>query len=176
MHRQRDFLPTSHSAPAGSVYTLPDACKSGNFGIAHRGAADSDAVLLPVSIASSANFESPSIGSRSQQRPQPMPLQLTVLVSGTLPDVAYNAYIYSNHSRVPTRGFNARASDADEVVPFTGDGSGAFTFVRDSDSGRCVQLITAIFPLCLSQQRGARRRGDVFCRMFFVRVVRGDAP
>ena len=146
MHRQRDFLPTSHSAPAGSVYTLPDACKSGNFGIAHRGAADSDAALLPISIASSANFESPSIGSRSQQRPQPMPLQLTVLVSGTLPDVAYNAYIYSNHSRVPTRGFNARASDADKVVPFTGDGSGAFTFVRDSDSGRCVQC-------------GARRAG-----------------
>jgi hypothetical protein len=95
-------------------------------------------VLLPASITCSANFESPTISSRSQQRPLPMPLQLTVSVNGTQPNMGYNAYIYANHSRVPVSRFNARAADADDVVAFTGDSSGVFSFVRSWESDRHV--------------------------------------
>ena len=94
-------------------------------------------MLLPTSIACSANYESPHIASRSEQRPPAMPLQLTVTVSGTLAGVEYKAYMYSNSSRVPVRRFNALATDADDVLPFTGDSSGAFTFARHWDNGRC---------------------------------------
>ncbi len=104
--------------------------------MAHRGPADVHGALLPASIHCSANFESPSIASRSQLRPQPMPLNLTVTVSGTLPGVAYNAYMYGNNSKVPVGGFNSRAADADDVLPFTGDGSGVFKFDRSTDSGK----------------------------------------
>jgi hypothetical protein len=120
----------------GNIYTLPDSCKCGNFGVAHRGPADADHALLPASIACSVNFESPTILSRSQERPPSMPLQLTVSVTGTQPNVGYNAYIYTNHSRVPVSGFNARAADADDIVAFAGDSSGVFTFVRNWDSDR----------------------------------------
>ncbi len=94
-------------------------------------------MLLPAAIACSANYESPHIISGSQQRPPAMPLQLTVTVSSTLPGVEYKAYIYDNSSRVPVTRFNALAAQAADVVAFTGDSSGAFTFARNSDSDRC---------------------------------------
>lgn len=136
------------NAHRGNIYTLPDVCKSGNFGVAHRGPADPDGVLLSASIACSANFESPHIASRSEDRPPGMPLQLTVSITGTQLGVDYKAYIYGNSSKVPVKRFNELAADADDVLPFTGDGSGSLTFSRNSDSSR----------------------------MFFVRVVRADAP
>ena len=104
--------------------------------MAHRGPADAHGALLPASLHCSANFESPSIASRSQLRPQPMPLNLTVTISGALPGVAYKAYIYGNNSKVPVDGFNSRAADADDVLPFTGGGSGVFKFERSTDSGK----------------------------------------
>jgi hypothetical protein len=104
--------------------------------VAHRGPADIYGALLPASIDCSANFESPSIASRSQLRPQPMPLNLTVTVSGTQSGIMYNAYIYGNNSKVPVDRFNSRAADADDVFPFMGDGSGIFKFQRVTDSGR----------------------------------------
>ena len=131
--------PTAHFVSrAGNIYTLPDVCKSGNFGVAHRGPADPDGVLLPASIACSANFESPHIASRSQDRPAGMPLQLTVSITGTQLGVDYKAYIYNNSSKVPVKRFNELAADADDVLPFTGDASGSLTFARNSDSSRSV--------------------------------------
>ncbi len=51
-------------------------------------------------------------------------------------------------SQVPVKDFNARATDADEIVPFTGDGNGSFVLQRNIESSNMV----------------------------FVRVVRADAP
>ena len=62
--------------------------------------------------------------------------------------VRYKAYIYGNNTKVPVKDFNALAAAADAIVPFTGDGSGAFTFER--------QVVSS--------------------DMVFVRVVRADAP
>ena len=54
----------------------------------------------------------------------------------------------NKRSQVPVKDFNARAADADETVPFTGDGSGSFVLQRNIESSNMV----------------------------FVRVVRADAP
>ena len=54
----------------------------------------------------------------------------------------------NKRSQVPVKDFNALAAAADASVPFTGDGSGAFTFER--------QVVSS--------------------DMVFVRVVRADAP
>ena len=54
----------------------------------------------------------------------------------------------NKRSQVPVQDFNARAADADEIVPFTGDGSGSFVLQRNIESSSMV----------------------------FVRVVRADAP
>ena len=129
------------------------------------GPADPSSVLLPTTITTDVNYESPEIVDKRQQRPPPMPLQLNVTVSAVEQGVAYvwppllavkivtfwvryKAYIYGNNTKVPVKAFNALAAAADDVVSFTGDGSGAYTFGRHVSSSDMV----------------------------FVRVVRADSP
>ena len=133
---------------AGNIYTIASDCSTGNFGVAHLGPADPSSVLLPTTITTDVNYESPEIVDKRQQRPPPMPLQLNVTVGGVQQGVAYKAYIYGNNTKVPVKAFNALAADADDVVAFTGDGSGAYTFGRHVSSSDMV----------------------------FVRVVRADSP
>jgi hypothetical protein len=108
------------NAKKGHVYSLPDSVP--DYAIALTGIADQDHETVPVRVATSVNYESPSIGHHSNTRPTPMALTLTVTVSGLNAGTVYNLYRYDSMGRVPNSAFNAQKSAASQSWTFTATG------------------------------------------------------
>lgn len=108
------------NAPTGPIYSLADAVR--DYGIALTGIADRDQETLPVRVATNFNYESPQIGHHSDARPTPMPLTLTVTVSGLQAGTAYNLYRYDSVGSVPNTAFNQHESAASQSWTFTATG------------------------------------------------------
>jgi len=97
------------SAPPYSLALLTEDVK--NYGIALTGIV-TDGSTLPVQVATNVNYEHPEISDGSTVRPSPMPLKLTVTVSGLEPGVRYKLYRYDIMENVPNGQFNKYASSA----------------------------------------------------------------
>lgn len=105
---------------SGPIYSLSnDGC---NYGIAITGVKDDDHDTLPVRIETNFNYENPPIAHHSNQRPPPMPLTLTVIVSHLDPGTTYHLYRYDNVAVVPDSEFNAKAEAASEKWIFIPSG------------------------------------------------------
>ena len=103
--------------PTGPVYSL--ANDEANYGIAITGVSDPQRLTLPVRVSTNRNDESPAMRDGATTRPAPMPLRLTVTVSGLQPLVSYRLYRYSSLAAVPNSGFNAAAAKAANVWTFS---------------------------------------------------------
>jgi hypothetical protein len=137
------------NARTGAIYTLPafaPSSKLANYGIAHTGPVDTTVTtaststtgtasasvakaaaaptLLPVQVATSVNYEDPSIKKNSNTRPASMPLTLTVTVSGLEEQLSYNLYWYNDEQKVPTSNFNQNSAAAAHTFVVDGTGSG----------------------------------------------------
>jgi hypothetical protein len=80
----------------------------------------------------------------SNRRPDPMPLVLTVTVSGLTPGVAYRLYRYDELEKIPDSGFNAHASAAAQIRDIQISSGSHYTFRQDILSNevaayRCVR-------------------------------------
>lgn len=105
------------NAIGGPVYALRD--RPENYGTAVSGVLDPDGVTIPVRLTSNADGEGVQNGSGPNQvmksAPAATPITLTATVH--LPDrsKAYRVYLYDDFSKVPKRGFNAKADHAMSV-------------------------------------------------------------
>lgn len=100
------------NAKNGQIYSISN--DAGNYGIAIIGVMDFNGDTLPVRLDTNVNHEIPEIVDGSNTRPAPMPLMLTITISGLKPNVSYNLYRYNNLDSVPDSQFNANASAAFE--------------------------------------------------------------
>jgi hypothetical protein len=98
------------NAHYGAIYSLSN--DASNYGVAITGVMDLNGDTLPVRLDTSINYETPEIQQGSSIRPHPMPVQLTITVSGLEPGLVYNLYRYDTLASVPNSDFNAHASDA----------------------------------------------------------------
>ncbi len=103
---------TQANAHAGPIYSL--ALQGGDYGLAVTGVSDLYHDTLPVRLATNVNYEKPDIANHSTVRPAPMPIVLTVTISGLQPGVDYKLYRYNDFAKVPDFAFNAAASQAAE--------------------------------------------------------------
>lgn len=106
---------TQANAPTAPIYSLPLCTPDntvGNYGIAITGVADLSGDTLPVRITTNLNYEKPDIVNKSNSRPAPTPLMLTITISNLVPNVKYNLYRYNTLDSVPESNFNAKASQA----------------------------------------------------------------
>jgi hypothetical protein len=112
------------NAPSAPYFSLPDGS---DYGIALTGVADPGHETLPVRVTTDVNYEKPPIRNGSSVRPKPMPLVLTVAVTGLRPGVAYRLYRYDDFSAVPERNFNANAGRASKQWCIVTTSSSSFT-------------------------------------------------
>ncbi|HEV2361493.1 MAG TPA: hypothetical protein VGS21_07315 [Acidimicrobiales bacterium] len=105
------------NAKTGNIYSLADTAR--DYGIALTGVADPGNETMPVSVSTSVNYEKPGIRNGSTVRPAPMPLTLTVTVSGLTPGRSYDLYRYDSVTVVPTASFNANAAAASQAWSFS---------------------------------------------------------
>jgi len=96
----------------GSIYSVNN--DAANYGIAITGVADLNNDTMPVRLTTNVNNEVPPIEDKSSTRPPPMPITLTITVSGLDPNTSYNLYRYNSFDAVPDSEFNAHASNASE--------------------------------------------------------------
>jgi hypothetical protein len=127
------------NAPRGPLYSLPAGQR--NYGIAILGVKGD---TLPVRVWTSVNHESPAMKNNTTRRPAPMPLTLTVVVSGLTPGVNYRLYRYNSVNAIPDSDFNARAAQATETRDIRIDTGSTYTFTQDILSDevaayRCVE-------------------------------------
>lgn len=106
------FSRTRSQANARSApqYSLPAGVR--DYAVAIVGVTDPAHETLPVRVATSVNYEKPKMKNHSAERPKPMPLVLTVTVSGLRQGTAYRLYRYDRFSDVPDERFNANAKHA----------------------------------------------------------------
>ncbi len=120
------------NAEKGPIYSLCDNGK--NYGIAITGVMDLNGDTLPVTVATSVNYEMPAIADGSNTRPSTMPLTLTITISDLEPNVAYNLYRYNTLDSVPDSDFNAHAGDAYEHWPVEIDSGSTYIMTENITS------------------------------------------
>lgn len=129
------------NAPSGSVYSV--SSDGSNYGIAITGVKDDNGDTLPTRVYVNQNYENPSIQDKTNNRPTPMPLVLTVTVSNLEPGTTYNLYYYNDLDSVPDSSFNASASKAFKAWPFKATDSTYTQTVsiqsKDTAVFRCVK-------------------------------------
>lgn len=113
--------------PTAPPYSLAAAARP--YGLAVSGVTDTAQLSLPVRVTTNVNAESPAMREGSSTRPAPMPLRLTVVVSGLQPQVAYHLYRYDKLGSVPDANFNAAAQKAAQMWRFS-VGRGVSRFVQ----------------------------------------------
>jgi hypothetical protein len=101
---------TEANAKDGDLYSLPNTAS--NYGTAITGIKDLHGDTLPIRLSTNVNYEKPEINNGSNQRPAPMPLELTVTLSHLQPGVVYHLYCYNDLAAVPDSHFNAHAASA----------------------------------------------------------------
>jgi hypothetical protein len=106
------------SAPVYSLNSAPTV-DDPNFGIAITGVVDEESNCLPTRVDTNVNYESPEIQDKSNIRPTPMALVLTVTASGLTVGQSYNMYQYNDFDSVPSSQFNANSGNAAEKYTFT---------------------------------------------------------
>ena len=79
------------------------------------GVMDLNGDTLPVRVDTDLNFEHPAIKDGSNIRPEPMPLTLTVTVSGLEPGIVYYLYRFNAIDVVPDSNFNEHSIDANRM-------------------------------------------------------------
>lgn len=131
------------NAQAGPIYSL--ASKGGNYGLAVTGVSDLYHDTLPVRLATNVNYEKPEIANHSNTRPAPMPIVLTITVSGLQPGVAYKLYRYNDFGKVPDFAFNAKAAQASESwnVQITAGSQFVLTEQIESDEVAAYRAVRA---------------------------------
>ena len=118
------------NTPTGNIYTLPSSPTTKNYGITHTGPLDSSHELMPVTVTTSVNYENPVIARNSNSRPDPMPLNITVTVSGLTSGIQYVMYKYDDENKVPTGSFNRNSGAAKRVYPFQGSETGVYSVME----------------------------------------------
>jgi hypothetical protein len=118
-----DFAQSRHDADKSSaaVYSVngDPTTADPNYGIALTGIVDIHNDCLPTRIDTNKNYESPEIVDGSNTRPTPMPMVLTVTVSGLTAGTAYNVYQYNSLANVPSSQFNSNSANAFAATAFT---------------------------------------------------------
>eukprot|EP01037_Dinobryon_pediforme_P013293 gene13293-13404_t len=108
----KDFVGTRKEANSktGALYTLPQTKSTtvGNYGIAHTGIFDEHSECLPLRVETDVNYESPQIGIKSDTRPSPMAIQLTVT--------------YKDEAAVPSSNFTAHSEKAVKTISISKTG------------------------------------------------------
>jgi hypothetical protein len=124
------------NAREGPLYSLPRPGR--NYGIAILGVKDADGDTLPVRMKTSVNHELPAMRDGSNVRPAPMPLTLTVTVSGLTPGVDYRLYRYDDLAAVPDSRFNAHAANARTVWKIRLSAGTTYTLTQRIQSDQTV--------------------------------------
>lgn len=138
--------------PDGPLYTLPERKVQDNYtaitlvrnyGIAQTGLLCPDNDCIPVTVSTDVNYESPQIGIRSEDRPEPMEITLTVTIAGLENGVSYNLYKYDSETKVPKQSFNSKKASAVSSYSIVGS-SGRFIMTEKIMSNqkviyRCVR-------------------------------------
>lgn len=106
---------TQANAQNGPIYSLSNSTQ--NYAIAITAIKDLKHETVPVRVDTNVNYESPQIRDGCNNRPQAMPLTLTITISHLTPNVAYTLYRYNDISLVPDSDFNAYADNAYEIWP-----------------------------------------------------------
>jgi len=96
------------NAKNGPLYSITN--DASNYGIAITGIADLKGETFPVRVDTDLNYEHPDIAEGSDDRPAPMPLTLTITVSGLTPNTPYTLYRYNTLESVPDSDFNDHPS------------------------------------------------------------------
>lgn len=120
------------NAKNGEIYSLYDG--GINYGIAILGVMDKNGDTLPVRVSTNVNYERPAIKNKTSKRPPPMPLILTITVSGLQPGVVYNLYKYNNLDAVPNERFNANAGKASDRWSIQISSGSTFTMQQEIQS------------------------------------------
>lgn len=104
-------------------YFLPSDTGVQSYGIAHTGVTDTANILFPVRVATSLYYETNLVdGSNTMPTSTSVTLTITIgsskkaLVIGT----SYTVYKYTDHTTVPTSGFNTAARASTTVFTATG--------------------------------------------------------
>lgn len=138
--------------PSGPVYSLSND-QPNHYGIAFLGIQDNDLVTLPISILASPNWEFPEIVDGANENPPPSgsntppaasPVTLTITVSQLTPGAQYNLYLYDDFSKVPTKNFNALASQAKEKFVISSQGT---TYITRKNAMSNQQVIFRAVPI-----------------------------
>jgi hypothetical protein len=129
--------------PNRAAYSLSN--QTDNYGIAITGVIGD---TLPVRLATNFNCECPEIEDKSNTRPAPMPLILTITVSNLQPGIVYNLYRYNDFNSVPTADFNAHAADATAHWQFqiTSGTTYVLTDMTESDTSAIYRAVRADAP------------------------------
>ena len=128
----KDFPGTREDAntqtDSNKIYTLPSSKTAGQFGICHTGVIDLNKELLPITVNTNVNYESPEIPNHSETRPPAMNITLTVTVSGLNPNTNYVLYKYDDENKVPIKDFNKNKNNAVKVIEFIGPENNTNTY------------------------------------------------
>jgi hypothetical protein len=104
--------------------------KGTDFGLVVTGVLDPLGETFPVRVSTDKNFEAPSMVEGSDAQPAPMPLVLTVTVSGLTPRANYTLYRYNSFRAVPVSHFNANAAAANRSWPINIINGSTWTLVE----------------------------------------------
>jgi hypothetical protein len=134
------------NAKDGPIYSTAD--NGTNFGITITGVKDLDHETVPVRVDTNVNYERPAIREDSDQRPKPMPLILTVTVSGLSPGTIYKLYRYDDFGKVPDDHFNLLAGQASQswTIQIASGDSWAMTESIMSDEIAAYRAVPASAP------------------------------
>ncbi len=134
------------NAENGPIYSISN--DGDNYGIAITGVMDLDGDTLPVRVTTNVNYEKPEIQDGSNTQPVPMPVVLTITISGLQPNVAYNLYRYNDLSLVPNSHFNGRAHNAYQhwQIEIISGSTYVMTQQIDSDEVAVYRAVKAIAP------------------------------
>lgn len=102
--------------PNGTVYAL--STNGNNYGIAITGVMDIDHDTLPIHITVNTPTEFPEIIDKSNKRPAPTLITLTLKIENLRPGEEYILYKYNDLKNVPHSHFNAQADKAEEHTHF----------------------------------------------------------
>ena len=89
------------------------------LGICHTGVIDVNKELLPITITTNVNYESPEIINHSEVRPDPMPITLTIKITSLSKNQKYILYKYDDENMIPNFNFNDYKDKAISFIEFS---------------------------------------------------------
>ena len=135
--KTREQANAPHAPPYSLALAGPRPAPA-DYGIAIAGVIDPAGETLPVRLATNKYYEWPPIKRRSNVRPRPESLTLTVTVSKLKRGVGYTLYRYDGFASVPDRDFNHHASSASSHWTFTLQSGDSYTMTQTIESDQTV--------------------------------------